>query len=361
MAGILDFITGQNPNQGAINANTNAANQATGAENQLIQQALLPAYNQLLQNYQQNYSPLQGALGKEVGGVIGSNQTSQLGGLSGLLAQNPALLQKLTGVNALGVGQNAVNYFSNPGATLSGLGGVGGTVLGGELGPTALGAITPQALQMFTQEAQNGLSPQTIGSALNTQEAATQSQINSLRNAVGAGTPNIGGLTSDLNLQGLQGLIGTESQLAGMNQTFQNQGMQNALGAASGLDQQQLQRLLSAESTAGTIDQNTANMLSQAYQIASGINQGAFGNVGQGLNLQQGLLGDVMNYTGQGLNSLLGGTSGISNIANLYGNAASGAAGNAMSLANAGNQATGNIFSGLAGLAGSLAGAGIFG
>lgn len=359
--GIIDMITGQNPNQGAINNAQNAASQATNAQNQLIQQALLPAYQELLTNYQQNYAPLQGGVSSAYKSLLGSNAAPQLSQLSALLSADPAMMQKLTGINALGAGQNAVNYLSNPGATLSGLGGIGGNVLQGLLGPTALGALTPEAMSMFLNEAQTGLSPQTIGSALNTQEAATQSQINSLRNSIGAGTPNVGGLVKDLNLQGLQGLTGTESQLAGLNQQFQNQGLQSALGAAGGLDAQTLQRLLSAESTAGTIDTNTMNMLMQAAQLGGNINQGQFGNLLSGVNLQQGLLGDISNYTGQGINSLLGGTGGISNIANLYGQAAGGAANNAMSLANAGNAATSNTFSGLAGLAGSLAGAGLFG
>lgn len=359
--GIIDMITGQNPNQSAIDNSQNAANQATAGQNALIQGALLPAYNQLMQNYQQNYMPLQGPMSQQMQSLLGGNATPQLSQLSALMSANPALLQQMTGINALGTGQNAVNYFSNPGATLSGLGGIGGTVLGSELGPTNLGAVTPAALSQFLQTSQQGLSPQTIGAALNTQQAATQQNINSMRNSLGAGMPNVAGLTKDLNLQGLQGLTGTESQLAGMNQNVQRQGMLDALSTATGLDSQTLQRMLAAESTAGAMDQQTANYLQQANQIAQGANQGAFGNLSSGLNMQQGLLGDLQNYLGQGINSLLGGTGGISQIANLYGAGANQAAQNAMQLAGAGNQANSSTFSGLAGLAGALAAAGKFG
>lgn len=392
--GIIDFITGQNPNQGAINNAQNAANTATSAQNQLIQSALLPAYNALLQNYNQNYAPMQSGVSTAYQSLLGSNNAGGMSALAQAVASNPQLLQQLTGVNSLGTTQNAVDYLSNPGATLSGLGGVGGLAIGGALSPSVLSQIAPGALSLFenqangggpagnaaplslgtfANEAQYGLSPQTLGAALNTQQTQTQQMINSLRNSIGSATPNIGGLASDMQLQGLQGLTGLESSLAGENQNFQHQGAQsllsgaeglqglqtegmaNALNAGTNLDQQQLARLGFAQNIAGGIDQNTLNMLLQGAQLANQTNQGAFGNLFTGANFSQGELGDLANYLQGGMNSLLGGTSGISNIANLYGQAASGAANSAMNLANSGNQQNAQFGSGLMSLAGNLA------
>jgi hypothetical protein len=239
MAGIWDAITGTNPNQGQINSANQASSQATAAENQLIQSSLLPAYQQLMQNYTQNYAPLQGGLGSSMSSILGGT--------------NPAM-------------------------------------------NTALG--------VFGNEATQGLSNQTIGSALNTQQNQTQSNINSLMNSIGAASPNPAGLAQNLMQEGQQGLVNTESNLAGMNQAFQQSGASNLAGLTSS-------------------------------------------------NLQQ-----IMQYIQQGLGSLEGGTQGISGITGLYGNSANQAAQNAMNLSNEGNQMNASTLSGLMSLAGAGLGGG---
>lgn len=235
------------------------------------------------------------------------------------------------------------------------------------------------ALPFFLNEAQHGFSPQTIGASLNPMDAQVQQQINSMRNSLGSGVPNIAGLTEDMNLQGLQSKAGLLSGIAGQNQQFQNQGMESALSAAFGLDQntaariaQQLQaggnldqqtyqRLAGGLQTAGGIDQQTQQMLNQAYNIANQQSGQGMNYLGSGLNTQQGLFGDILNYIGQGRNMLPGAASGIENLANLYGQSAGNAAGQATNLAQAGINQNQQTFSGLAGLFGNLAGAGAFG
>ncbi|MDE2104265.1 MAG: hypothetical protein KGL39_43915 [Patescibacteria group bacterium] len=69
MAGIWDMITGQNPNQGAINQANSNAQQATAAENQLIQQQYLPIINTMLSNWNNNYQPVVSQEGTQVGAI----------------------------------------------------------------------------------------------------------------------------------------------------------------------------------------------------------------------------------------------------------------------------------------------------
>lgn len=399
MAGIWDMITGQNPNQGAINSAQNSANQAAQGQNQLIQNALLPIYNSMLSSWNQYYAPLQSPMSNEMQGLAGGNALGPLSQIDTLTSIDPSLRDALTGVPLSGMSDELMQYFMNPGGTLSGLNGVGGEALSQYLDPntnlaqvtpgvesyfgnpqnTNLAGLTPGAESFFGNEAVHGLSPQTIGSAVNTMDTQTQQQINSMRNSLGAGVPNIAGLAEDMNLQGLQSKAGLLSGLAGQNQAVQQQGVEGMLGAgqgldaqsaqmlgllpglASGLDEQSMQRMAAALQTSGGIDQMTQQMLGQAYNIGNQQSGQGMNYFGQGLNTQQGILGDLFNFLGQGRNILPGAASGIGNIANLYGNAASGAANNAMNLANAGNAQNQQMFGGLANLAGQFAGAGMFG
>lgn len=432
--GIIDMITGQNPNQGAINAATSSANQSSAAENQLIQQGLLPIINQRLASYNNFYSPLQGGLSNEMMGLLGTSSGAfpNLAQISNDISVSPEMRDALTGVPLSGLGNEAMSYFMNPGGTLSGLGGVGGNTLAGLENPntnlaqttpgvesyfgnpqnTALAGLTPGAiaglspeamlsgaggfggntLGFFNNEMQHGLTPQSIGAALNPFDAQTQQQINSMRNSLGAALPSVGSTVNDLNLQGLQAKAGISSQLAGMNQGLQQQGAQGLFNTAQGidslagnrilqqlgaggqldsqtasmlsmlpqlagnLDAQTFQRLLSGQNVAGGIDAQTANMLNQGFGIGNQLSNLGLNQFGQGLNLNQNLLNELFNYGSQGENLLTGAQAGMNNLVGLYGNAASGAANNALNMANAGNAQNSNMFSGLAGLAGSLFG-----
>lgn len=399
MAGIWDMITGQNPNQGAINAAQNSANQAAHGENQLIQNALLPIYNSMLQSWNQYYAPMQGGVAGEMGSLLGGNQLPNVSSTSTLADMFPQMRDALTGIPMSSLSNELMNYYMNPGGTLSGLNGVGGQALSTYLDPntnlasvtpgvmsyfgnpqdTNLAGVSPGAESFFANEAMNGLSPTTIASALNPMDAQVDQQINTMRNSLGSATPNVAGLAEDMNLQGLQSKAGLLSSLGGMNQQFQNQGVENLLGTAGnldtqtanmfsmlpqlagGLDAQTMQRMAAALQTAGGMDQQTMDMLNQAYNIGNQQQGLGMNYLGNAENTQQGLLSDIFNYIGQGRNMLPGAASGIQNLANLYGNAAGSAANQAWNLASAGNQSNSATFGGLAGLAGQLAGAGVFG
>ncbi|MDE2102822.1 MAG: hypothetical protein KGL39_36595 [Patescibacteria group bacterium] len=69
MAGIFDFLTGTNPNQGAINNAQNSAAQATQAENQLIQSTLVPIINTMLSNWNNYYQPQVANAATQVGAI----------------------------------------------------------------------------------------------------------------------------------------------------------------------------------------------------------------------------------------------------------------------------------------------------
>lgn len=368
--GLVGSIIGSNSQQHAANQQAQAGQQASSAETQLINQGMLPILNQLTSEYNQNYAPLQGGASGEMQSLLYGNQLPELSNISNLASLNPSQRDQLTGIPLSGLTNNILNYDSNPQNTLSGLGGIGGDVLSGYMngntnlagvmpgvasyfgnpGSTDLAQLTPGGINFFGNEAANGLSPTTIGSALNPLDVQTQQQINSIQNQLGNSTPNEAGLLSDLNLQGLQNKAGLLSSLAGQNQAFQNQGMQDMLGAGAGLDsqtaamlgqlptfanqldQQTLQRLGLAMQTAGGIDQQTQSMLGNAYNVGQGAQGIGMGYMGSNLGAQQGLLSDVMNYLTGGNNLLTQSESGMQNIAGMYGQAAGQAGQNALTI-----------------------------
>jgi hypothetical protein len=276
MAGIFDMITGQNPNQGAINTQNSNSDQATAAQNQIIQQALLPLYNTMLSQYSTDYAPLSDSLGSNLGGA-----TSAL--------------------NLGGTASGATGLFNSEAGM-----------------PNSYAPTTNQATTMFQNEATNGLSPQSIGAAMNPFMASSQSNLNSIMNNLGSSTPNMAGTAAQLNLQNLQGDIGLQSALAGQNQQFQNTGATNAINAQQGL--------------------------------VTNANSGAQ----NAMSTQTGLLTALQNFLSGGNNLLTGGSSGMNSLANMYGSAATGAANNAMNLTNQGNSSNSSTMGGLAGLAGSI-------
>lgn len=397
MAGIWDMITGQNPNQGAINNAQNNANQATTAENQLIQ-GILPIYNTELSQFNQNYAPLMSGLGSEMQGLLGENSLGDVSQIMTLAGLDPSLRDALTGIPGQGLTNNILSYDSSPGETLSGIGGVGGTALSTYLNPntnlasvtpglesyfgnpenTNLAGVTPGAASFYGNEALNGLSPQSINAALNPYDVQSQQQINSIRNSLGDTLPNEAGTLEDLNLQNLQGRTGVLSSLAGENQLAQERGVQGLLGTAggldtqtaqmlsvlpslsSGLDEQTMQRIAGAMQTAGGIDQMTQQMLDQAYGIGSQAEGLGMGYGGNSLTNEQSLLGDIQGFLSSGQGLLPGASGGLSSLAGLYGNAAGNAANQAFGLANSGAQQNAGMFGGLTGIFGTLAGAGAF-
>ncbi|MGH7746544.1 MAG: hypothetical protein ACREQ5_17555, partial [Candidatus Dormibacteria bacterium] len=323
--GIVDMVTGANPNQGQINTSNNAAQQATDTQNQLIQKALLPAYQQLMQYYNQT-TPVQSPVASIMQGLAGSNTLNPLSQLSSVLANNPTLMQAITGINSTGSTQNAVNVLENTGGDVSGLAGVGGQALHTAMNPTNLQAISPTMSAFYQNEATHGLSPQTIGAALNTQQAQDQSEIGSLRNSLGAASPNINGAIQAA-LQGQQqGLIGTESALAGQNQGVQNAGIQGLGSTASTLDDQTLKRALVALGISSGIDTQNQKQLMQGANLANSVNQQQTGNINTAFGLQGENVQNLLSYLQGGTSALQGGASGTGSIANLYGSAAGGAA-----------------------------------
>lgn len=369
--GLIGSLISSNQNAHATQQASNAAQQGSQAETNLINQGLLPIYNQLSGDYSQFYQPyMPGFAGDLINPLLQGNTLPNTSTIDTLASLFPQLRDALTGVGMQGITNNILGYDSNPQDTLSGLGGVGGDALSTFLDPnTNLASLTPGAIAgldpsmlasnfvganaaepFFLNEAQNGFSPQTIQSALNPMDAQVDQQINTMRNSLGSATPNIAGLESDMGLQGLQAKAGILSNLAGENQMFQNQGMQSAFGTANtmdqltrqsildqlgvggGLDQQTMQRLTAALQGAGGIDQLTQNMLNNAYNVGNQQQGNGMNYLGQSVNTQQGLFTDLQNYLDSGRNMLPGLASGIQNVAQMYGNAAGQAGQNAMML-----------------------------
>ena len=219
MAGLWNLITGNNPGAKAANA---AAAQATGAQNQIIQQ-LLPVLQQQLGNYENVVQPLQAPLAQGFENLLG--QTTS--GNTQLAHLTPTVIQQLLsgGVTGAGVGQDVLGYYQN---------------------------------QMHN----GGIAPSLVQSALGSQQQGFDQRLNDIRNMLG-GTTTEGARLEDLTLNQNMAQAQLLAQLTGQSQQLRDQAAGNALGAAQGIDQQTVQRLLSALGAGGNVDEQTLqNLLS---------------------------------------------------------------------------------------------------
>lgn len=270
--GFVGSLIGNNQASHSAQQATNAAQQDATAQTGLDQQAL-NMYQQLAQQYQQQYSPLVGPLSQSYGP----------------LAHNAG--------NAANTGFSQYeNFLQNPQYTLGGLGGIGG-----------------DSLAFYLQQAAQGIDPKTIAAAQQGVANTGQQQINSMENAFGSGFANPTGAAGDIAGQALEASAGLGANIAGQQQSFQNQ--------AQG----------QAQTLAGGIDANTMNMLMQAY------------------NTPMGALGGISDFISQGRQYLPGAAQGITGIAGQYGAAGTQAGQNAYNA----SQSMTNPFTGLANFAAS--------
>jgi hypothetical protein len=228
------------------------------------------------------------------------NQDTQ--GLNQMIKQILPMVQTLTGFanNASTIGGLAQNLGGLSAGLASGLAPGLGSAYGGLLGavngtsrgaPGTAGGAYTQGMNFFGNEAQNGLSPQSIQAATGAfgQQQALQTS-NALKNYTGT---NNAGLLEDINLQGLQGAEGLGGQLAGLNQQAQTAGVQGGNALAQG----------------------TLGAINSAYGGYTGQGLAGYGTGLQGYQTAGGL-------TSAGINPLQG-------IAGMYGNAAQAAYGTA--------------------------------
>jgi hypothetical protein len=342
MGGILGGllgILGLGGNQQATAA-TNAANQASGAQNQLIQQSILPLLNQENAGYQQNQVPLEGGLSKQYGGLLSGLNAGQLGQnyVSGL--QNP----NAGGVNPQASAQQLIGYGSQPqntqlagltpqviqqllsgGVLGNGQSGVGGQVLGQQLG-------------QMTQ----GLSPQLQQQGLGQQQQGFDQQLSDIRNMLGSGA-EVGSMINQLGYGNDQARAGLEANYAGQSQGLMNQGAQNAFGTAQGLTQQQNNSGLQALGAGSGLDAQTLALLQQAYGIGNMQQQQTLGNLGAAYGAANQGLGSANQYVQQGQNSMNSALGGFSGLAGQYGTAAGNAANQAQNAYNQQSQQFGGL------------------
>ena len=292
--GLVGGIVNSNAQNHATAAAQSAADQATAGQNELIQKGMLPIYQSMLSDYQQNYQPLESGAAYQYGqseNALNSVPTAQ--NLSALLHElgSPSELDAASGLPMQALTQNILSYFNNPGNTLSGINGQGG-----------------KALDFYNQEAQQGLDPQYINNAVRTQQNQFQTNLNSVRNSLGGSVPNLAGTLGDMNYQNDNAMLGLLSSLGAQNQTFKNE----AEGAA-------LQ-------TAGGIDSQMQNMLINALNIGDNAQSTQLGRQQAGVTGAQDTLTNLLNYITSGKSTLPGVASGFGGIADTYGQRAAGAA-----------------------------------
>lgn len=320
LGGLGQMITGQNPQAQAA---TNAANQASGAQNQLIQQSILPLLNQENQSYQQNQQPLEAGLSANYQGLLGLG-APQLGQnyISGLQAPGAGgvntnqLAQQAIGVlqdpnaggadtnnlalNAIAANQNPNTGGVNPMASAQQLIGYGsqpqntnlaqltpqviqqlmsGGVLGNGQGGVG-GQVLAQQLQQMTQ----GLSPQLQQQGLGQQQQGFDQQINDVRNMLGSGN-EVGSIINQLGYQNDMARAGLEANFAGQSQGLMNQGAQNSFNTAQGLTQGANQNSLAALAQSGQLDAQTLALLQSAYGTGNQQQQTTLGNYGNAFNI----------------------------------------------------------------------------
>lgn len=299
LSGLGNLITGNNPQ---ANAATNAANQASGAQNQLIQQSILPLLNQENAGFQQYQAPLQGGLSSGYSGLLQNGQQAGNAGMAltnfGSNPQNTQLAQLTPEV---------IQRLLSGGALGNGTSGIGGQVLA-------------QNQQQMTQ----GLSPQLQQAGLGQQQQGFDQQINDIRNLLGSGV-GVGSEINQLGYNNDMARAGLEANYAGQSQGLMNAGAQNTLNTAQTLTNQGNQNALQALGVGGGLDAQTLALLQSAYGTTGNSLSSAGGYVQQGR-------GDV--------NQALGGFQGL---AGQYGQAAGTAANNAQQAYNQQSQQFGGL------------------
>ncbi len=330
------MITGQNPQAQAA---TNAANQASGAQNQLIQQSILPLLNQQNAGFQEYQAPLQGGVSQQEQGMLGLG-ASQLG-------QNyvSGLTDPTTGnVNP---GQNAnqlINYGANPQAT--NLAGLTPQVIqqlmsGGVLGNGTNG-VGGQVLAQQQGQMTQGLSPQLQQQGLGQQQQGFDQQLNDLRNMLGSGAP-VGALANQLGYQNDMARAGLEANYAGQSQGLMNQGAQNTFNTAQSLTQGQNQNSLAALAQSGQLDAQTLALLQSAYGTAQNRQQTYLGNQGLAYDVGNQGLNSANAYVQQGKGDVNNALAGFTGLSNQYGMGASNAANQAQRAYDSQSQQFGNL------------------
>jgi hypothetical protein len=308
MSGIWDAITGQNPNQGAINSASSSANAATANQNTNLN-AQTGIYNNLASGFNTNYAPLQGGTMGGFQGLLGP--AGQAGGLQNTLMQalgSPSGTGAFTGINGGSLLNSALGTAS--GANM-GIGGAMGQNQGINYG--ALGQLGT-AGGVFGGMAMNGLSPSVIGNAMGNYQNGVQQQMNTEMNQLGPGV-NAGALAQSLGQQSIMGQAQLQSDLAAQNQGVMAQGATGLGNVASGMSDIGNSMF---SNTLGGLGQQVSNANSN-YNLGQGYNQTALGNLNTAAGIPMTDLSALQNYIGQGLGSLTGAASGLGSVASAYG------------------------------------------
>jgi hypothetical protein len=193
MAGIWDMITGQNPNQGAINNAQNSANQATNAENQFIQKELVPLINQRLAAWNQYYAPLLGPIATQMRAI-----------------------QPNFGVT----GANALDFFNNE--------------MSQGLTPQSIGAAQ-NSYDVGSQQMLNSIANQ-LGAATPNLAGTIQSlNQQDLQGRIGLAS-SLAGMNQSLQNQGATNAMQTSQNMLGNIMNFINQGSGFLTGAEGGIN-----------------------------------------------------------------------------------------------------------------------------
>jgi len=368
---ILGEFSGANAQKHQGDMAQGAANQASDAQNQLIQQTLMPIYQQLLDSYKSGgYQQLGGGVGQQMEQLLGG---MNLGNTSGDLINalmSPQGRDNATGINGQGITQGLLQYLQNPQNTASSqingqalaqymdpntnlaganaqtqgyfgnpqqsntnqqgnanlgylnntqntntqhIGGaansylmngqtdvagiVGRSAIDQLQGPTNLngpGGVGQQALSYYGNEAKNGLDPSVIGAQINNYNNSSQRDINSIRNSLGAGTPNLAGTISDLGEKQFENRANLSSSLAGQDQGFRDSAMAQGFGAGQAMDSQQAQRAGQAFGVGQGVNNAAQSRLGQAYSQGQGMDQNMQSMLQQAFTQSQGMDANTM-------------------------------------------------------------------
>lgn len=296
-------LLGQGQQQRQANAAANAAQQGESNFMDIINQ-MLPIAQSMQQNAGQYNAPLGGASATMSG--LSSGLAGALPGMFSRFAgasTDPRVLAAMTGLNAPGAVNSAMQYSGAPGST-------------------NLAGATPGVLDFYAKQMQQGIDPRFASNAQDQLQQNFQRSLGALDASARPGQ-NLGAQQREMQNSMLTQSANLGGQLAGESQQLAGQGAQGMLGAAGGLDAQ------------------TLAMLNNAAQLGMGYNQQAFGNMQTGLNEGQSMEQQIMNFLGMGNSLQEGALSGFGNVAGMLGNQAQ----NMMSGAGAAQAAAGNPWS----------------
>jgi len=323
-----------------------AANQASAAQNQLIQQSLLPIYQQMLQSYNTGgYQQLGQGMGQQFQQLLGG---AQLGNTSGDLINALMSAQgrdSATGINGQGITNQLLQYLQNPQNTASSQ--INGQALAQYMDPnTNLAGATgqaqsyfgnPQATNMQAQGQQNNAylnnpgasNTSTIGGAAN--QYLMNGQTNTAGNVGLSAIDQLGGPTNlnsgvgqqALSYYGNEAMNGLDPSVIGAQINNYNNSSQrdinsirnslgsstpNIAGTISDLGEKQFEnRANLSSSLAGqdqsfrdsamaqgfgagqAIDSQQASRIGQQFSTAQGVNQADQSRLGQAFSQGQGI------------------------------------------------------------------------